>query len=113
MTWTVPCGNLDRAALAQRLRKLAADGTTPVGVLSLLAENETPCEDSAALPQGLAATVVLTQALLDAEFEVPLWAATRGAVAAGPLDRIGSPAQALVWGFGRVAASNIPGSGAA
>ena len=108
VTWTVPCGHLDRAALAQRLRELAADGTTPAGVLSLLAENETPCEGSAALPQGLAASVVLTQALLDAELEVPVWAVTQGAVAAGPQDRIGSPTQALVWGFGRVAGLEHP-----
>ncbi|MEC3976986.1 type I polyketide synthase, partial [Amycolatopsis sp. H20-H5] len=60
------------------------------------------------LPQGLAGTVVLTQALLDAELGVPLWAVTRGAVAAGPQDRIGSPTQALVWGFGRVAGLEHP-----
>ncbi|MGC7097410.1 SDR family NAD(P)-dependent oxidoreductase [Amycolatopsis lurida] len=108
VTLAVPCGDLDRAALAQRLRELAANGTSPAGVLSLLAENETPCDESAALPQGLAGTVVLTQALLDAELDVPLWAVTRGAVAAGPQDRIGSPAQALVWGFGRVAGLEHP-----
>jgi len=108
VTWTVPCGRLDRAALTQRLRELAASGTTPVGVLSLLAEDEAPCDDSAALPQGLAGTLVLTQALLDAELDVPLWAATQGAVAAGPEDRIGSPTQALVWGFGRVAGLEHP-----
>ncbi|MBL1102378.1 type I polyketide synthase [Streptomyces coffeae] len=108
VTWAVPCGNLDRAALAQRLRELAANGTSPVGVLSLLAEDETPCEDSSALPQGLAGTVVLTQALLDAELNVPIWAVTQGAVVAGPQDRIGSPTQALVWGFGRVAGLEHP-----
>ena len=108
VTWTVPGGNLDRAALAQRLREFTADGTTPAGVLSLLAENETPCDGSAALPQGLAATVVLTQALLDAELDAPVWAVTRGAVAAGPQDRIGSPSQALLWGFGRVAGLEHP-----
>ncbi|MEU9216876.1 SDR family NAD(P)-dependent oxidoreductase [Streptomyces sp. NPDC048376] len=108
VTWAVPCGDLDRAALAQRLRELAANGTGPVGVLSLLAEDEAPCEDAAALPQGLAGTVVLTQALLDAELDAPVWAVTRGAVAAGPQDRIGSPTQALVWGFGRVAGLEHP-----
>ncbi|WP_431772536.1 SDR family NAD(P)-dependent oxidoreductase [Streptomyces cucumeris] len=108
VTWAVPCGSLDRAALAQRLRELAANGTSPVGVLSLLAEDETPCEDSSALPQGLAGTVVLTQALLDAELDIPVWAVTQGAVAAGPQDRIGSPTQALVWGFGRVAGLEHP-----
>ncbi len=108
VTWAVPCGSLDRAALAQRLRELAANGTSPVGVLSLLAEDETPCEGSSALPQGLAGTVVLTQALLDAELDVPVWAVTQGAVVAGPQDRIGSPTQALVWGFGRVAGLEHP-----
>ncbi|WP_443705586.1 SDR family NAD(P)-dependent oxidoreductase [Saccharothrix coeruleofusca] len=108
VTWAVPGGQLDRAALAQRLRELATNGAKPVGVLSLLAEDETPCDDSAALPRGLAGTVVLTQALLDAELDVPLWAVTRGAVATGPQDRIGSPTQALVWGFGRVAGLEHP-----
>ncbi|MCA1218801.1 SDR family NAD(P)-dependent oxidoreductase [Streptomyces sp. 8L] len=108
VTWTVPSGHLDRAALAQRLRELTANGTHPVGVLSLLAEDEAPCDDSAALPRGLAGTVVLTQALLDAELGVPLWAVTRGAVAAGPQDRVASPAQALIWGFGRVAGLEHP-----
>ncbi|BCJ50493.1 polyketide synthase [Actinoplanes sp. NBRC 14428] len=108
VTWTVPAGNLDRAALSRRLRELAADGAPPAGVLSLLAEDETPCEGSPALPRGLAGTTVLTQALLDAGLDAPIWAVTRGAVAAGPDDRVGSPTQALVWGFGRVAGLEHP-----
>ncbi|OIJ90608.1 polyketide synthase [Streptomyces sp. MUSC 14] len=108
VTLSVPTAELDRTALAGLLRGVVADGTRLDGVVSLLAENESPYGDSAALPQGLAGTVVLTQALLDTELDAPLWAVTRGAVAAGADDRIGSPAQALVWGFGRVAGLEHP-----
>nr|WP_308120429.1 SDR family NAD(P)-dependent oxidoreductase [Streptomyces bambusae] len=55
-----------------------------------------------------AATLALVQALDDAGIEAPLWAATRGAVAAGPEDAPRSAAQAQVWGLGLVAALERP-----
>ncbi|MGW0964505.1 type I polyketide synthase, partial [Streptomyces gelaticus] len=94
---------LDRGALAERLRGLAEE-SSPVGVLSLLALDERPYTGDEALPLGTAGTAVLTQALGDAGIAAPLWLATRGAVSVGRGDITDgiSPAQAQVWGLGRV-----------
>ncbi|MFI1973437.1 type I polyketide synthase, partial [Streptomyces cinnamoneus] len=95
---------LDRAALAERLR--AVETRTPlVGVLSLLGLDERAHARHEVLPLGAAGTAVLTQALGDAGVGAPLWLATRGAVSVGAADRTGggtTPAQAQVWGLGRV-----------
>ncbi|MGO4427073.1 beta-ketoacyl reductase, partial [Streptomyces sp. MCAF7] len=58
---------------------------------------------------GVALTTTLVQALGDAGIESPLWAATRGAVSVSRSDTAPSPAQAAVWGLGRVAALEYPG----
>ena len=100
-------GELDRAALAERLRD--ACGTSGVaGVLSLLALDETPTPGYPAVPAGLAGTQLLIQALGDAEVGAPLWVLTCGAVAAGPGEVPGRPVQAMAWGLGRVAALEHP-----
>ncbi|MEV0639960.1 SDR family NAD(P)-dependent oxidoreductase [Streptomyces sp. NPDC050619] len=103
----------DRTALARRLRELAAD-RLPTGVVSLLALDERPLPNesrpekpSGSLDRGLAATVVLGQALGDAGVDAPLWCLTQGAVTVGP-DPARRPAQAGVWGLGRVAALEWP-----
>ncbi|MEU1313167.1 type I polyketide synthase, partial [Streptomyces cinnamoneus] len=94
----------DRATLAAELA-----GTGPVaGVLSLLAEDENTPAGHPALSHGLAATLLLVQALGDAGVDAPLWCATRGAVATGRSDRLDRPVQAQVWGFGRAAALEYP-----
>ncbi|MGK5546562.1 type I polyketide synthase, partial [Streptomyces sp. URMC 127] len=94
----------DRATLARDLA-----GTGPVsGVLSLLAEDESASAAHPALTHGLAATLLLVQALGDAGVGAPLWCATRGAVATGRSDRLDRPVQAQVWGFGRAAALEHP-----
>ncbi|MFG2207195.1 SDR family NAD(P)-dependent oxidoreductase [Streptomyces sp. NPDC048638] len=96
----------DRALLARRLH--AAAGERPLaGVVSVLAADERPLPDGPALSRGLAATVVLAQALGDAGVEAPLWCLTQGAVDTGaePARR---PVQAAVWGLGRVAALEWP-----
>ncbi|WP_209438748.1 hypothetical protein, partial [Streptomyces lavenduligriseus] len=59
------------------------------------------------VPAGLAASLVLAQALVDLGRvgEGPrLWLVTRDAVVAGPSDAgaVIDPVQAQVWGFGRV-----------
>ncbi|MFC3352358.1 type I polyketide synthase, partial [Streptomyces echinoruber] len=100
---TLPDAALDRAALAELLRGPTADAE-PAGVLSLLALDERPHPDHPAVPQGLAHTLALVQALGDLGVDAPLWCATRGAVAVAPADPLTSASQALVWGFGRVAA---------
>ncbi|GAA2131044.1 type I polyketide synthase [Actinomadura napierensis] len=83
-------GALDRAALAERL-----SGQDVQGVVSLLA-----LDGRAAL----AGTTALLQALGDAGINAPLWCVTRQAVSTGPADPVDDPAQAAVWGLGRVAA---------
>ncbi|MEW1640335.1 SDR family NAD(P)-dependent oxidoreductase, partial [Streptomyces sp. NPDC093801] len=77
------------------------------GILSLLplAEGEHP--DHPGLPLGLAATLTLTQACADAGTGARLWAVTAGAVAVSPAESP-SPEAAQTWGFGRVAALELP-----
>ncbi|MFD8984514.1 type I polyketide synthase, partial [Streptomyces sp. NPDC059564] len=96
-----------RADLADRLRTAAADGAV-AGVLSLLALDEQPHPAHAVLPEGLAATLALDQALGDATLGAPLWCATRGAVSTGSSDPLRSPHQAQVWALGRTAALEHP-----
>ncbi|MER7758000.1 type I polyketide synthase, partial [Kitasatospora sp. NPDC097643] len=105
VTWAV--GDDDRAALAARLREEAEAGT-PSGVLSLLALDPAPHPAHPALPAGLAATLLLMQALGDAGLDAPLWCATAGAVGTGAGDRPTAPEQAQVWGLGRVASLEHP-----
>ncbi|MDT0343448.1 type I polyketide synthase [Streptomyces litchfieldiae] len=84
----------DRADWAARL------GETPAaGVLSLLGL------DRAASATG---TLVLAQALADADGEAPLWCATRGAVSVSAADGPADPDQAQIWGLGRVVGLERP-----
>ncbi|MBP8539202.1 SDR family NAD(P)-dependent oxidoreductase, partial [Streptomyces sp. MK37H] len=76
-----------------------AHTTAPViGVLSLLARDE------AAGPHR---TLRLIQGLEAAGLFAPLWCVTQGAVSVGDHDPLTGPAQALVWGLGRVAAQEL------
>ncbi len=96
----------DRATLADRLKEAA--GTGPLaGVVSVLAADGRPLPELPALSRGLAATAVLAQALGDAGIEAPLWCLTQGAVATDDTP-VRHPAQAAVWGLGRVAALEWP-----
>ncbi|MGP3939422.1 type I polyketide synthase [Streptomyces sp. 6N106] len=97
-----------RDALAERLRQAVATGGTPAGVLSLLALDDGPHPEHAALTTGLALNVGLIQALGDAGIAAPLWLATAGAVSVSGSDSLGSPAQAATWGLGRVVALEHP-----
>ncbi|MFF9772034.1 type I polyketide synthase, partial [Streptomyces sp. NPDC014636] len=99
----------DRAVLAQRLRE-ATEGHAPAGVLSLLALDETPYPAHPVTSTGLVLTLSLIQALGDLGTGARLWCATRGAVSTGSADPLASPAQATVWGMGRVAAVEYPDS---
>ncbi|MEE1757449.1 type I polyketide synthase [Streptomyces sp. SP18CS02] len=97
---------LDREALGARLGALAAEGGL-AGVVSLLALDDRPSGDLAPLTAGAAATVVLSQALGDTGAGAPLWCLTRGAVATDD-EPVRRPAQAAVWGLGRVASLEWP-----
>ncbi|MFC3744978.1 type I polyketide synthase, partial [Paractinoplanes deccanensis] len=80
------------------------------GVLSLLGLDESPHPAAAVVPRGLAATLDLLRALRAAPTSVPLWTVTCGAVAAGDTEHVTRPAQAMLWGLGRVAALEAPRS---
>jgi polyketide synthase 7 len=86
----------------------AAGTGREAGVLSLL----TAGADRGPLPSahcaGLTATVALIRALHDSRTEARIWQVTRGAIAAGPADRAGSPAQSVAWGLGQTAAVEYP-----
>ncbi|MCD9593150.1 type I polyketide synthase [Streptomyces sp. 8ZJF_21] len=95
--YVVPVGT-GREELAAAL----ADRARPEGVLSLLALAERPDPAHPGLTAGLALTTVLTQALHDARWTVPLWCLTQGATSAAGDGEPRHPAQAAVWGLGRV-----------
>ncbi|MEU8461375.1 type I polyketide synthase [Streptomyces sp. NPDC029003] len=78
------------------------------GVLSLLAQDESPLADAPATPAGYAQNLALLQQLEAADSDAALWCVTQGAVSIGERDPLTSPAQALVWGLGRVAAQELP-----
>jgi NAD(P)-dependent dehydrogenase (short-subunit alcohol dehydrogenase family)/acyl carrier protein len=99
----------DRSGLAGQLGQ--ALGESPAGfsgVISLLTLAEAAAAGAPVLASGLAATLVLIQALGDAGVDAPLWVLTRGAVAAGTGDPVTAPAQAAVWGLGRSAGLEHP-----
>ncbi|WP_443076820.1 type I polyketide synthase [Streptomyces sp. TRM 70361] len=96
----------DRDTLAARLKETTSPQEPLSGVLSLTATADVALPGTT-VPAGVAATVTLTQALGDAGIAAPLWTLTHGAVSTHdePVDR---PAQAAVWGVGRVAALEHP-----
>ncbi|MBL1102608.1 type I polyketide synthase [Streptomyces coffeae] len=100
---------VDRDRLAELLRSAHAGMEQPLtGVLSLLALDEKGGAPAVEVAPGLTGTLTLVQALADADLGAPLWCATRGAVSTGDGDPLDSPAQAQLWGLGRVAALERP-----
>ncbi|MFF0033274.1 type I polyketide synthase [Streptomyces avermitilis] len=108
VTATVDPSAADPADIAHRLRSTLPDGAVVGGLLSLLALDHRPHRRQPTVPAGLAGTVHLLRALDDTALGAPLWCATRGAVSTGPSDPAADPAQAQVWGLGRVAALEQP-----
>ncbi|WP_270074935.1 type I polyketide synthase [Streptomonospora mangrovi] len=113
----------DPAALAALLRAAAAgaigtDGGVGgagaagagrlAGVLCLLTWPGPASSPTAPDAGGPAALAALLRAAEEAGTVAPLWCATEGAVSTGPGDPLRTPAQALVWGLGRVAAQEHP-----
>ncbi|MFJ2444464.1 type I polyketide synthase, partial [Streptomyces sp. NPDC087658] len=103
-TVRVETGSPDRTALAEELRAL--DTAAFTGVVSLLALRDTTAGGS--VPEGIALTAVLLQALGDAGIGAPLWCVTRSAVSTHRTDEPHHPLQAGIWGLGRVAALEYP-----
>ncbi|MET8572530.1 type I polyketide synthase [Streptomyces sp. NPDC004783] len=111
---------------------LGAADARPAGVLSLLALDRRPHSHRPELTAGLAGTVRLIQTLAETETGTGtgtgtghdhdhghkaesgagtgtrLWCVTRGAVVADRTATVTDPAQAQVWGLGRVAALEHP-----
>ncbi|MGW4155426.1 type I polyketide synthase [Micromonospora chersina] len=105
----------DRDLLGKLLRETLATGVREgdepaevTGVVSLLAFDELIHPLHPSVPGGFAATVALFQALGDVGLSAPMWSVTSGAVSVGRADLLRSPTQAMVWGFGRVAALEQP-----
>ncbi|MEV6619242.1 type I polyketide synthase, partial [Streptomyces sp. NPDC051051] len=92
-----------RTEFARRITAAVEDGPI-TGILSVLALSGAGDD----VPAGVPATAVLLQALGDAGVRAPLWTLTRGAVTADAHDPAPDPAQAAVWGLGRVAALEHP-----
>jgi polyketide synthase 12 len=90
----------ERSSVASQISTAVA--AKPVdGVLSLVGMDERPSA-SDAVAAGLAATLLVVQALDDVGVAAPLWCVTRGGVRAGGSDSGPSATQAQVWGLGRV-----------
>ncbi|HEV2343260.1 MAG TPA: SDR family NAD(P)-dependent oxidoreductase, partial [Actinocrinis sp.] len=99
--------HVDREGAASRLAEIT--GADTAGVLSLLALDERPRADHPVVAAGVAATLVLVQALGDAGVEAPMWLATRGAVSAADGDGGSmSPTQAQIWGLGQAVGMEQP-----
>ncbi|GHI01838.1 hypothetical protein Scel_01590 [Streptomyces cellostaticus] len=98
----------DRTALAARLSDALAGEPAARGLVSLLGLDERPHPGHPAAPAGAAATLTLLHATLDAELALPLHLVTRGAVSVADTDPLTNPAQAMVWGMGRVIALEHP-----
>ncbi|NBE50386.1 type I polyketide synthase [Streptomyces boluensis] len=96
-----------RGELADLLRSVGDEGVPFDGVLSLPsgAAGEPVVPSSSG---ELSGTLALVQALGDAGISARLWCLTQGAVSVGAGDPVTSPAQAQVWGLGRVAAMEHP-----
>lgn len=103
---TVDAGGTDRDALARLLAGNESD-PRPDGLLSLLGEDDRAHPRFGQVPSGVLATLFLTQALADRALSAPLWCVTQGAVAA-TTGESPSVAGAHLWGFGRVAALELP-----
>ncbi|WP_374104554.1 type I polyketide synthase, partial [Streptomyces sp. HB132] len=96
------------ADLADHLRSVLGAHSDVSGVLSLTAWDERPHPTSSVVPRGYADNLALIQALDVAGADARLWCVTTGAVTTGAHDAPVVPAQALVWGLGRVAAQELP-----
>src|SRR5205807_725608 len=91
---------------------VAGAGARPVGRRPVvgpghLAVGDQRVPGEPVVPAGLAGTLAVLQALGDAGVLAPLWAVTRGAVAAVP-GEAPDPVQAMCWGLGRVAGLEHP-----
>ncbi|MDO0938363.1 SDR family NAD(P)-dependent oxidoreductase [Streptomyces sp. DG2A-72] len=90
--------------LAAEVSSLAADGGDLAGVLSLLGLMS--ADGPGAAREAAAGTLALLRALSGAGASVPVWSLTAGAVSTGGSERVTAPAQAVLWGLGRLLAED-------
>ncbi|MBA0050650.1 SDR family NAD(P)-dependent oxidoreductase [Streptomyces sp. AJS327] len=104
VTRLVVSPDADRDELAATL----AEHLDVEGVLTLTGLATGTATGYDAVSASTAATLLLVQAWADAGQRGRLWAVTSGGVRTGPADRHLDPAQAQIWGLGRVAALEYP-----
>ncbi|WP_369821700.1 type I polyketide synthase [Pseudonocardia sp. EC080610-09] len=97
----------DRGLLRARIED-ATPGGEITGVVSLLAAAEDDDPRHPGLTRGLALSVALVQALVDAGSDAPLWHLTRGTATAAPGDTVTRPLQSQVAALGWTAAVEHP-----
>ncbi|MDL5205944.1 type I polyketide synthase [Streptomyces sp. ALI-76-A] len=102
----VDCAVRDREGLARLLETVVAEGEAPAGVLSCLTVDASADDGTAGVVPAVVDTMALVQALGDVRVSAPLWVVTQAGP--GPGGALGTPAQAAVWGLGRVAALEHP-----
>ncbi|MCQ8195556.1 SDR family NAD(P)-dependent oxidoreductase, partial [Streptomyces rugosispiralis] len=107
LPYAVDAHRVDRAGFREHLGRLTEESQL-TGVISLLALDREPLAEHSAVSGGLGATTALLQALDGAGVSGPLWCVTQGAVATGRSDLLPCPEQSQIWGFGRVAALELP-----
>ncbi|MBA0050648.1 acyltransferase domain-containing protein [Streptomyces sp. AJS327] len=120
-TCTVDATRADRSGLATTLRDSLGEQAGTGGVVSLLFADERPHPRYPGTTAAVAGTLLLIQAMADLgdqAGDTRLWCATRGAVATAEADteaaaatadqHVPLPAQAQIWGLGRVAAGEHP-----
>ena len=96
-------GEYSRERLAERLREAIeglAGAPAIAGLVSLLAFGDDGEDGRRLAPDGLIGALALAQAQEDAAVSAPLWLVSRAAMSVSPLDAIGDPSQAQVWGLG-------------
>ncbi|CAL9619822.1 3-ketoacyl-CoA thiolase [Streptomyces sp. enrichment culture] len=90
--------------LVAEVSSLTADGGELAGVLSLLGLISTDGPGDAR--EAAVGTLALLRALSGAAASVPVWSLTSGAVSTGGSERVSAPAQAVLWGLGRLLAED-------
>ncbi|AHH16329.1 polyketide synthase [Nocardia nova SH22a] len=89
------------------LRAAAPDGS-PAGVVSVLPVGAAATDPARGVERGLAPAVALARTCDELGWQTRLWTVTSGAVAAVDGDTVPDPAAATVWGFGAIAAVELP-----
>ncbi|MER5705841.1 type I polyketide synthase, partial [Micromonospora sp. NPDC002296] len=100
----------DREAVAGRLSDAAGPDNRAAGVLSLLSLAAPAGTDDLPAVAALSTALTAVQALTDSGIEGRLWWLTSGAVSVGGSDVLDDVEGAALWGLGRVAGLELPGS---